>query len=129
MLVCTGWAKCLVTSRKINTTHNVEYMCFKKLNLLYFRYFHTSLVTKFEKLNFVYLQHFQKFYRLFCNKQLKHVGHKRLKHVGHKRLHFEKKLLQVFGSMNVLKPKNQSDRCGMTSSNDSEKNLYQNKYS
>ena len=55
VLWCTGCIKCLVIPCIINTTHNVKYACSKKLNLLYFQ---TSLVIKFVKLNFVYLQRF-----------------------------------------------------------------------
>ena len=38
-------------------------------------------------------------------------------------------LLQVAGSNSVLEQESQRDRCGMTSSNNSEKNLHQSKHS
>ena len=46
---------------KINTTHNIKFICFEKPHLLHFRYFQTILVIKFVKLHFVYLQRFKSF--------------------------------------------------------------------
>ena len=36
-------------------TPDVKYICFKKLNLLYYRYFQTSIVIEFVKLSFDYV--------------------------------------------------------------------------